>query len=458
MRLAPDRGRGPFSGGDVREAGLTNEAVQNRAMNAVDELGEELVQLTRQMVRIPTETHPPHGDEGPGQEHLAQYLTERFGWEVDQFLPTDVEGIEEHPGWWPGLDYTNRPNVVVTRRGEGDGRSIILNGHIDVVPAGPRELWAHDPYGAEIADGRIYGRGSVDMKGGIAAMVYAVRAVEHAGIRLRGDVIIESVVNEELGGYNGTLACCLRGYQADAAIVTEGTRCQIMPAHKGGQGLRLRVPGRSAHANLWWRGVSALDKAILLKRVLSEFEAERAAETRDNPYFRDEDLFPVPALVDTVWALSAGDPEVMSPPEEAVLDFWCDALPGEDLDTIVGRLETQLNAAADSDPFLREHRPTLERRAIMRPFYPTAVPLDHPIVRTLADSYRAVVGADPGIFGLSAVCDAMMFNLHSSTPALVFGPGDVAIAHSPDEYIEIEELMRAAKIMARTLIDWCGVA
>ena len=179
---------------------MAHESARNRAAAAAEELTGELVNLTQEMVRIPTETHPPHGDEGPGQEHLADYLTRRFGWEVDVFLPTDVEGIESHPGWWPGLDYTNRPNVVARRRGEGGGRSIILNGHIDVVPAGPTELWMYDPYGAEIANGRIYVRGSVDMKGGIAAMVYATGAVEDAGLRLRGDAIIERVGREELRG------------------------------------------------------------------------------------------------------------------------------------------------------------------------------------------------------------------------------------------------------------------
>ncbi len=431
---------------------------RRRVLAALDELDADLVDLTRAMVRIPTETHPPHGDEGRGQTHLAGYLAERFSWATDCFLPTDVPGIAQHPGWWPGLDYRDRPNLVARRSGVGGGRSLILNGHIDVVPAGPRERWTYEPYGAELAGGRIYGRGAVDMKGGIAAMIYAARAVEHAGLRLRGDVIVESVVNEELGGYNGTLACCLRGYQADAAIVTEGTLCQIMPAHKGGQVLRLRVPGRSAHSNVWWRGVSALDKAILLKGALADFQRERAAETRDNPYFADRARFPVSALVDTVWSLSAGDPEVMSPPAEATLDFWCDALPGEDLDTVVDRLEAQVQALCDADPFLRDHRPVLERRAVMRPFYPTEVPPEHPIIATLADSCRRVTGAVPAVFGAPFACDAMMFNLHSPTPALIFGPGDVGIAHSPDEYIEVEQLRCAARILACTLLDWCGVA
>jgi acetylornithine deacetylase len=434
------------------------QSAQIRAIDAVDKLGPDLVQLTQEMVRIPTETHPPTGDEGPGQEHLASYLTGRFGWKVDSFLPIEVPGIEQHPGWWPGLDYTNRPNVVAHRRGVGGGRSLILNGHIDVVPAGPAGQWKYAPYGGDLVDGRIYGRGSVDMKGGIASMIYAVRAIELAGIRLKGDVIVESVVNEELGGYNGTLACCVRGYQADAAIVTEATECQIMPAHKGGQGLRLRVPGRSAHANMWWRGVSALDKALELKGVLADFEAERTAETRHNPYFSDPERFPLPALVNTVWSLKAGDPELMSPPEEAVLDFWCDALPGEDLDTVIDRLEARLNAAADADLFLRTNRPRLERQTIMRPFYPTSIPLDHPIVATLAASYRTVVDSKPDIVGFSAVCDAMIFNLHSPTPAVIFGPGDLSLGHGADEYIEVEQLVRASKILACAIVEWCGVA
>jgi acetylornithine deacetylase len=437
---------------------LNADDARRRAVEAVDELAGELVELTRAMVRIPTETHPPGGDEGPGQEHLRQYFERDLGWSTDVFLPTDVEGIERHAGWWPGLDYTDRPNVVAVRPGAGGGRSLILNGHIDVVPAGPREAWSVDPYGGDLIDGRVYGRGSVDMKGGIASMIFAVRALEHAGIRLAGDVILESVVNEELGGYNGTLACILRGYEADAAIVTEGTECQVCPAHKGGQGLRVRVPGKSAHANMWWRGVSALDKAIILKQALAEHELARAEHTRDNPYFSDPELFPTPALVDTIWALSAGDPNVMSPPEEAVLDFWVDALPGEQLDEVIAGVEQRLQQAAQADAFMREHPPVLERQAIMRPFHPTAVALDHPIVAALSDGYRGVVGEQPGVYGMSGVCDAMMFNLHSKTPAVIFGPGDVALAHSPDEYVEVSELVRASKVMAHAIVDWCGLA
>lgn len=442
----------------VLAPGSKQSAAQLTAVAAVDELAAEIVGLTQALVRIPTETKPPHGDEGPGQRYLDEYLREQLGWETDVFLPTEVPGIERHPGWWPGLDYTDRPNVVARRKGTGGGRSLILNGHMDVVAAGEPGAWRHDPYAAVVADGRVYGRGSVDMKGGIAAMVLAVHAIERAGIELRGDVVVESVVNEELGGYNGTLACIARGYEADAAVVTEGTRCRIMPAHKGGIGLRLRVPGLGAHANLWWRGVSALDKALVLKRTLAGLQAERAVQLRSNPYFSDPEEFPVPALVDTVWSLSAGSPEVMSPPQEAVLEFWLDALPGESLEDVIEELSLRLEAAADADPFLAVHRPVLERQTAMRPFHPTAVPLDHPFLGALEAGCRAVDGREPRVLGLSSVCDAMMFNLHSQTPAVVFGPGDLAVAHGPDEYVEIDELLRAAKILALTIVEWCGTA
>ena len=167
-----------------------------------------------------------------------------IGLEVDVFEPWSVPGVLDHPGWWPGLEYVDRPNVVGTWRGSGGGRSLILNGHSDVVPAGPRDLWTYEPYGGVIADDRIYGRGASDQKGGIAAMIMAVQVLSDLGVTPRGDVIVESVVNEELGGYNGTLACCVKGYLADAAIVTEPTQLEIVAATKGGQTYKATVPGR----------------------------------------------------------------------------------------------------------------------------------------------------------------------------------------------------------------------
>jgi len=379
--------------------------------------------------------------------------------EVDVFEPWSVPGIEAHPGWWPGLEYTDRPNVVGRWRGAGGGRSLILNGHIDVVPAGDRSLWTHDPYGADLVDGRIYGRGTTDQKIGIAAMLMAVACLREAGLRPAGDVLLQSVVNEELGGYNGTVACCAKGYAADAAVVTEASDFNVAAAAKGGQVYRLRVPGLAFHHAMWERGVSAIDNAIHLKEALVEWERLRAVETRDDLYFGDRAraLHPRAVHADTVWYLRAGDPEIMANPTLAEMGFWVDHLPGEDREAMLTRFEGHIAAAAAAHPWLRDHPPVLER-ALMRPFTGIAVPPDAPIVETLLRAGAAAVGHPTQVVGLEGATDAMIFGLYTDIPAVVFCGGSFATAHAPDEWVEAEDVVRSTLALALAILDFCGTA
>ena len=205
-----------------------DQNIIERICEQADMMQQESIALLQKLVRIPSVTHPPFGDEGPVQEYIAEYFR-GMGLEVDVFEPSDVPGIEKHKGWWPGLNYEGRPNVVGIQRGTGGGKSLILNGHCDVVAEGDHELWDEDPFSGIVKDGRLYGRGSVDMKGGIAAMTMALHCLKKSGIRCKGDIILESVVNEELGGYNGTLSCILRGYHAAAAMVPAPSDLKIEP-------------------------------------------------------------------------------------------------------------------------------------------------------------------------------------------------------------------------------------
>jgi acetylornithine deacetylase len=441
-------------GGATPRTSAVPADVAERVLQRVEANRGALTDLLAQMVRIPSETHPPGGDEGPAQRFVAGYLRDQ-GLEVDVFEPDSVPGIEQHPGWWDGLDFTDRPNVVATRRGAGGGRSLILNGHIDVVPAGPRDRWTKEPYGAEIEDGRLYGRGAVDMKGGVAAMIMALQSVLEAGFEPLGDVVLQSVVNEEFGGYNGTLACCVKGYEADAAIVTEPTGLRVSPAIKGGQVYKAVLTGAPTHSCFWWRGVSALDHAILLKDALRSWEALRTPEVRNTPFFDDPDEYPVPAMSDTVWSLVAGDPAIMAHPETAEMQFWVDHMPGEDYDELLRRFEEHVRSALSEDPFLREHPPRLER-AVMRPFQGNGIPADHPIIGALQEATAGAGEPVKAPLGMPSPCDGMIFNLYSETPAVVFGAGDLALAHAPDEYIELDELVASVKILALTILDFCG--
>jgi acetylornithine deacetylase len=421
---------------------------------AVERKREEILGLVVDLVRFPSETHPPGGDEGPAQDFLAKRFHEA-GLEVDMFEPWSLPGIEDHPGWWPGLEYQGRPNVVARFRGAGGGRSLILNGHIDVVPPGPRDLWTHDPYEGAIVDGKLFGRGAADQKAGIASMIMALECILEAGFEPLGDVIIESAVNEELGGYNGTLACCVKGYQADAAIVTEPTDLAIAPASKGGQTYRAVIPGRSSHHAWWWEGVSALDKALVVKRALERWEELRAEELKDTPLFSDRSHYPIPALADTIWYLRAGDPEIMATPNSAELAFWVDVLPGENREETLKRFEEFVSSEASRDPYLREHPPRLER-ALMRPFTGVSMNLDHPVIASLSSAHREVLGRPAPIVGMGGASDAMIFNLYSNTPAVVFGPGSIRTAHSPDEFVETADVIAATNILALTILDYCG--
>lgn len=421
---------------------------------AVDARADDIIGLARDLVRIPSETHPPGGDEGPVQDHIASVLGE-IGLDVDVFEPWDVAGATEHPGWWPGLEYDDRPNVVATWPGTGGGRSLILNGHCDVVPAGPRDLWTHDPYGGEIVDGRLYGRGASDQKGGIAAMIAAVRILGDLGYRPAGDVIIQSVVNEELGGYNGTVACCAKGYSADAAIVTEPTNLEVVAATKGGQTYKVTVPGVNAHHAWWWEGVSAFDKAIVVKQALEEWETIRARELSDVPYFSDKRKRPRPALADTIWFVSAGDPNLMASPSSAELHFWVDVVPTDDREAMLERFEQHVLDFAATDPFLADHPPQLER-AIMRPFDGVSIPADHPVVTSLLTSHQRSNGTETEVGGMDGATDSMIFNRYTDTPAAVFGPTGGG-AHAPDEYVELDGLLACTKTLAATILDFCGV-
>ena len=430
------------------------DSVVDAVVGAVEERRDEVVQLCADLVRIPSETHPPGGDEGPVQRHVQSVFTD-LGLDIDVFEPWSVSGIQDHPGWWPGLEYDDRPNVVATWAGSGGGRSLILNGHCDVVPAGPHELWEHPPYAGVISDGKLHGRGSADQKAGIAAMTMAVAVLRRLGLTPRGDVILQSVVNEELGGYNGTLACCEKGYRADAAIITEPTDINVAPAAKGGQTYEATVPGRNAHHAWWWEGKSAFEGAIALKRALESWEDLREVELADAPLFSDKTRYPKPALADTIWHVQAGDPEIMASPSGATLAFWVDVLPGEDREEMLRRFEDHVHEHMAGDPFYREYPVTL-RRALMRPFTGVSVPLEHPVVGALQTAHTAALDREPGVIAMNGATDAMIFNLYSDTPAVVYGPGNGQVAHSPNEYVEIEELISATKTLALTVLEFCG--
>jgi len=199
-------------------------------LHKAEEINDWLVSITQQLVQTPSINHPPSGDELQCQMLIFDYLR-NMGLDPDIYSLDQVSGLKEHPSYWPQRDYHHRPNVSARIPGRGDGRSLVLSGHIDTVPLGAKE-WAHDPFGGQVDNGKLYGLGAYDMKGGVAINLGVMRILQELGVELKGDLVFESVVDEEFAGVNGTLAARLHNGPADGVIIPEPTDLMICNSNK----------------------------------------------------------------------------------------------------------------------------------------------------------------------------------------------------------------------------------
>lgn len=391
---------------------------------------EELVELVQELVALPSENRPPRGEEGPCQQRVAAYLT-ALGLTPDVFAPDEVEGATDHPAWWPGRDYTGRPNVAARLPGDGDGRSLLFSGHVDVVPA--LGAGVHGYWDGEINEGRLYGRGSLDMKGGVACYLHALRCLVESGTRLGGDVLVETTVDEEFGGANGTLACRLRGHNADGAVLPEPTGLAVCHATRGGIQYRLHAEGSAGGMDFGGGAApSALHTLARVAVALADAEQGRGA-----PVYQ----FLLRAGEELPWGTGEGIPAA------GVLEFWAEILPGTSLGALECELRGIVDAAAAGGVPLR-----WEQRTRFLP----ALDQD-PETAIVAAMRRALREEASAPQTAPFACDGFVFAEHSATPVVICGPGGDN-PHAPDEYVLIEHLHSLAAAYVRLALDWCGVA
>jgi acetylornithine deacetylase len=434
--------------------------MHDAVLRAVEDRREHLVVLTRELVAFRSENPKLLVDAGAqeaGREQeaacqsaMAAHLAE-LGAEVDRF--------EALPG---------REDVVGTIRGAGGGRSLILNGHVDVVPAGDPGDWPHDPWGGEIVGGKLWGRGTCDMKGGLAAGLVALRALRDGGVRLRGDVVFQSVVDEETGG-PGTIAALERGHRADAAIVLEPTSRAVMPVEGGVMWLRVVIRGRSGHSAVRYRSVhaggqgtavNAIEKAAKILAAVQELE-RHWGNTKVHPLMPKGITTINPGVVAGGSGGGAeGMPGSMSAystmPDYCALGLSLKFLPDERVEDVRRDFEDYVRRVADADPWLRDHPPEIEWSIGGVTFPPSELALDHPLAIAVDDAHRAAIG-EPQYRGFEAVSD-LAWIAQAGIPGLLYGPGDAVHAHSSAEFVEVEDLVDAAKVVALALAGWCGTA
>jgi acetylornithine deacetylase len=359
------------------------------------------------------------------------------------------EVLFKHPAYCSDRkDFSGNPNVVGVLKGTGGGKSLILNGHIDVVPQGNMEDWEDDPFSGKVKDGRLYGRGSTDMKGGSVALLYALEGIISSGVKLKGDVIFQSVIEEESGGA-GTLAAVIRGYRADGAIIPEPTNMKLFPKQQGSMWFRITVKGRSAHGGTRYEGINAIEKAVLVIHKLQDLEKRRNEKMVD-PLFKD---IPIPIPIN-IGKLQSGE-WPSSVPDQAVIEGRIGVAPSEEMKQAEKELMDCLEELTADDDWFKLHPPQVEWFGGR--WQPGSLEKDHPLMNTLSENYEKMVGEKPKIEASPWGTDGGILTNVGSTPVVVFGPGVTEVAHDADEYIELGEMFRAAEILALTILDWCGV-
>ena len=411
---------------------------------AVDARQGDTLRLLQDLVRVPSVT----GDEGAVQEVVGRAFRDQ-GLDIDEWeaTPEEISSYKDHVG--EQAAYSGRPNVVGVRAGRGGGRSILLNAHVDTVASGDPATWSRGPLSGEIEGDLLYGRGSCDMKGGLVTHLAALDALTELGIELRGDVIVAATVGEENGGL-GALSTVLRGYRADAALITEPTRLALVPAQGGSLVFRLKVTGRSAHAAVRDEGVSALEKFLPIFEELRALERERNAALSHPLYEGMRNKVPI-----NVGVVRAGN-WASTVPESLVAEGRIGLIPGEEVEPFRELVMKRIEAVADLDPWLKENPPLLEWFGGQ--FAPAEVPPDAPICEAVKRAHERVTGEPPAVEGVPYGADMRLFIRFGETPCVMYGAGDVNVAHAPDEHISITELMTATKTVACLLADWCGVA
>jgi acetylornithine deacetylase len=417
------------------------------ALDWVERHRDDVVGLTQALVRFPTEQKPPHGNERDCQLYVADVM-KHLGCQVDLFTPAEVKELAGHAQFLPGRDYTDRPNVVGVLNGRGGSqRSLLFSGHVDVVPAyGQGQFGWWD---GTIQDGKLYGRGSNDMKGGIAAYLMAARCVKELGLELKGKLILESVVDEEFGGANGTLSCRLRGYNADLAIVPEPNNMLVSTGHRGGQQFRLYVSTQAIGMGF---GEAVLGDPIMglghILVALERYNLERNARPKPPGY--ENDVFPLmPFILRAGELLPWGSQDAI--PESAWLEFWIEIPPGVTEPQLLSELQDVVARATVATPALQRVTTRWEKTTRFLPGTTTSA--DQPAIRTLAANLEQVTGQPATYRPVPFACDAFMFNLCSPTPCVLLGPRG-GNAHAPDEWVELEDLITLTKTFALTIADW----
>ena len=416
--------------------------IKNKINKAINDNKDEIIAFVQELVRTPS-----LANHESGVQQIIHNKLNSIGLS-SKIIPVIFSELEHHPAFNDdGFSPDSRINVTAAWKGKNNAKSLILNGHVDVVPIGPEKLWDDDPFSGNIIDGKIYGRGSCDMKAGLSSGLFAISILKYLGFAPDGDIIFQSVVGEESGGC-GTLTNIVKGYNADAAIILEPTSLKLSPIQSGALTFRLKVPGKATHASMRWDGISAIEKYSLIHQSIINFEKERH-DSFDVEYYQSKDRV-APINIGTI----EGGQWHSTVPESIIAEGRLGVFPGESNAKARQCFEDHINKFAQSDNWLKDHPPVIEW--FEGQFESGQTSLDHPLIKELGKTYTNVSNQDAIIEGVTYGSDLRLFTNHANIPSVLFGPGDVRLAHAANEYIPISEILISTEVIANMIVNWCG--
>ncbi len=416
--------------------------LSQKLLRAVDDGFQAQVEFLADLTRFPS----TRGNEARAQDFMAAAMRTR-GLTVDRWKVA-VEDIMHLPGFSPvAVSYDDAWNVVGTHRAKAaKGHSLILNGHIDVVPTGPVDMWADPPFAPRIVDGWMVGRGAGDMKAGLAANLYALDAIARLGLAPAADVYVQSVIEEECTG-NGALACLARGYRAEAALITEPSGGTLTGAQVGVMWIQVKVRGKPAHVAYAGTGSNAIEACFPIIAALHKLE-HRWNEVK-HPAFAGH-AHPINFVVSKI----EGGDWTSSVPSWCTFDMRIGLYPGQDLAAVRAEVEATVAAAASDDPFLAKNPPRVVYHGFQAEGY--VLPQGSEAQLLLEKCHQQIAGSALAQRVGTGTTDARFYGLYAGIPALVYGPTAENI-HAFDERVDLESMRRVTQALALFVAEWCGV-
>jgi len=426
---------------------MKNVEVQ-KIRSLVSRMQTDLKRLLQELVRTNSVATPPEGNETTAQRILLAFF--RAHGVRAELYPTEFIKHSGNAVVKKDRVYRKRPNLCVRLSGNGRGKTLLLNGHMDTVPAG-KANWSRSPWSGAYVNGNVHGLGSFDMKGGIVANAAAICVLKEAGITTGGDVIFESVIDEEWGGGGGSLAARLRDGGADACVIPEGTQLEIYRATRGGFVVDLHA--QAGDPSNYFSTSEVLSPAIPLGRLLGWVDGLARDRARIRPtgaYAKFANAAPVQVLAVQANAFDRDVP--LSVPSEAALRLYIQFLPEEDVDAVIGDIEKSLRRFESDDPFFSKH-PIAWHPFIQPALHGHELAEDHPWTQCMVGAASVVLGRVPVVTGAPYPCDAGLIHREFGIPTLLFGPCGAG-AHNPNEYVTVQSVLDTATILTAAALEW----